>query len=248
MQGPKSQLPRSNSTPAQQNDPVQPSSPNKGYVLRSFSSPESKQSGSRRDSDSLYHSNSHDSRSELDSDLETFEHFEECLLDIDADNEDIYGLYQRSPDSDEPKKVVTTLLPGSGLQRISMRPITSNILKPQGTREAQKKFKRENAENKRFSRLNFRPLIVKMPTQNNLLPMSDSDCLGIEELQTSPPLELESLELDRELDDAEELLKRGAAIAVEESDSDMSSTSQKHAMNTSYNKQPEPSNAARSRK
>lgn len=72
-----------------------------------------------------------------------------------------------------------------------------------------------------FSRLNFRPLIVKMPSQNTLLPVSDPDSIGVEELQTSPPLELESLELDRQLDDAEELLKRGVAMAVEESDSDM---------------------------
>lgn len=139
MQGPKSHLPRSNSSPAPQNDP------NKSYVLRSFSSPESKPS-SRRDSGSLHQPNSQDSRSELDSDLESFEQFEDSLLDIDADIEDGFGHSQRSLD-DGPKRVVTTLLPGSGLQRISLRPITSNILQTPGIREAQKKIQKGNAEN-----------------------------------------------------------------------------------------------------
>lgn len=142
MQGPKSHLPRSNSSPAPQNDPTPSSSPNKSYVLRSFSSPESKPSSSRRDSRSLHQ----DSRSELDSDLESFEQFEDSLLDIDADIEDGFGHSQRSLDTDGPKRVVTTLLPGSGLQRISLRPITSNILQTPGIREAQKKIQKGNAE------------------------------------------------------------------------------------------------------
>lgn len=147
MQGPKSHLPRSNSSPAPQNDPTPSSSPNKSYVLRSFSSPESKPSSSRRDSESLHQPNSQDSRSELDSDLESFEQFEDSLLDIDADIEDGFGHSQRSLDTDGPKRVVTTLLPGSGLQRISLRPITSNILQTPGIREAQKKIQKGNAEN-----------------------------------------------------------------------------------------------------
>lgn len=43
---------------------------------------------------------------------------------------------------------------------------------------------------------------------------------GVEELQSSPELEFESAELDRELDNAEQHLNRGAAIATEESDAD----------------------------
>lgn len=42
----------------------------------------------------------------------------------------------------------------------------------------------------------------------------------IEELQASPQLELEAAELDKELDNAEQHLARGVAMATEESDTD----------------------------
>lgn len=43
---------------------------------------------------------------------------------------------------------------------------------------------------------------------------------GMEELQTSPELEMESAELERELENAEQHLDRGVAMATEESDAD----------------------------
>lgn len=71
------------------------------------------------------------------------------------------------------------------------------------------------------SRLNFRPLVVKIPTPRML--QNDSEhCIGVEELQASPPLELEVLELDKEFDKAEEHLKTEATIAAEESDIEVS--------------------------
>lgn len=52
---------------------------------------------------------------------------------------------------------------------------------------------------------------------------SDSEhSLGVEELQTSPQLELEGSELDREFDKAEEHLKREVAMAAAESDNEVS--------------------------
>lgn len=71
------------------------------------------------------------------------------------------------------------------------------------------------------SRLNFRPLVVKIPTPRML--QNDSEhCIGVEELQASPPLELEVLELDKVFDKAEEHLKTEATIAAEESDIEVS--------------------------
>lgn len=43
---------------------------------------------------------------------------------------------------------------------------------------------------------------------------------GVEELQSSPQLEMEAAELDRELDNAERHLDKGVAMATEESDAD----------------------------
>ncbi|CAH2086316.1 unnamed protein product [Euphydryas editha] len=217
MQGFKSQLPRSYSTPASQNEISSKSSPSKSFVMRSFSSPEPKQSSSRRNPESFYRPDSNGSRSELDSDLENFEQFDECLMDIDADTEEVFNNYQRSPERERPKRVVTTILPGSGLQKILIKPICSNTAQENNIRESSKKLKKEKAENKKTSRLNFRPLIVKMPTQH-ILQNNSEHCVGVEELQNSPPLELEVLELDKEFDKAEEHLKREAAIAAEESD------------------------------
>lgn len=60
-----------------------------------------------------------------------------------------------------------------------------------------------------------------MPARHIILsdPEPDSEP-GIEELQTSPQLEMEASELDRELDNAEQHLDRGVAMATEESDAD----------------------------
>lgn len=148
MQGVKSQLPRSYSTPASQNETCPKSSSSKSFVMRSFSSPEPKQSGSRRTSESFYRPESNGSRSEIDSDLENFEQFEDCLLDIDADSEEVFNTHQRSPERERPKRVVTTILPGSGLQKILIKPICSNVAQVNNTREAGKNLKKEKTENK----------------------------------------------------------------------------------------------------
>lgn len=148
MQGVKSQLPRSYSTPTSQNETCPKSSSSKSFVMRSFSSPEPKQSSSRRTSESFYRPESNGSRSEIDSDLENFEQFEDCLLDIDADSEEVFNSYQRSPERERPKRVVTTILPGSGLQKILIKPICSNVAQVNNTREAGKDLKKEKTENK----------------------------------------------------------------------------------------------------
>lgn len=70
------------------------------------------------------------------------------------------------------------------------------------------------------SRLNFRPLVVKMPSYGLHRSESATSSLMIEELQASPQLELEAAELDKELDNAEQHLARGVAMATEESDTD----------------------------
>lgn len=121
----RSHLPRSYSSPSTQNDPDASQSSKKGYVMRSFSTPEPKQLDYRRNSGSFYRPRSHGSRSELDSDLENFEQFEEGFLDIDTDQDVMYGSYRVTPEREEPKRVVTSLLQGSGLQRVSMRPLSS---------------------------------------------------------------------------------------------------------------------------
>ncbi|CAB3224699.1 unnamed protein product [Arctia plantaginis] len=150
----------------------------KSLLPRSYSSP-----GAQNDSDCSIPQTqrgpkAHGSRIEFDSDLENFEQFEECFVDIDADQEEgLLTQYRSSPERDEPKKVMTTILPDT-------------------------------------CRLNFRPLVLKMPVARE--PSSP----GIEELQSSPQLELEAAELDRELDNAEQHLNKAVAIATEESDAD----------------------------
>ena len=59
-----------------------------------------------------------------------------------------------------------------------------------------------------------------MPARHILHSDRDPPSPGVEELQSSPQLELESAELDRELDNAERHLDKGVAIATEESDAD----------------------------
>lgn len=88
----------------------------------------------------------HGSRSELDSDLENFEQFEECLIDIDADeDEQSLGHYRSSPRKDEPRKVVASMLPGSGLQKIYMRPISAASTQSlYSAREAMNKMQKDD--------------------------------------------------------------------------------------------------------
>lgn len=155
MQNIRSQLPRSYSSPTSQNEPEtsSPQATHKGYVMRSFSSPEPKHFDYRRNSDSFYRPKSHGSRSELDSDLENFEQFEEGFLDIEADQEIMFTPYKRSPDRDEPKRVITSLLPGSGLQKVSMRPVSSATTHTlQSAREAMKQLQKEDKGELSFSR------------------------------------------------------------------------------------------------
>lgn len=144
MQGTRNQLPRSYSSPATQHefDSPLPKTAQKGYIMRSFSTPEPKHLDHRRNSDSFYRPRTHGSRGELDSDLENFENFEEGFLDIDADHEVMFAPY-RNVEVLEPKKVVTSLLPGSGLQKVTIRPISSTTQTLQSARETMSKLKRE---------------------------------------------------------------------------------------------------------
>uniref|UniRef100_A0A2A4JZQ8 Uncharacterized protein n=1 Tax=Heliothis virescens TaxID=7102 RepID=A0A2A4JZQ8_HELVI len=223
-QSSRSLLPRSYSSPAPQHDSdvAMPQSIQRGYVIRSYSTPDPKQMDYRRNSDSFYRPKAHGSRGELDSDLENFEQFEECFIDIDADQEEGVITQYRSPERDEPRKVMTSLLPGSGLQRVSLRPIHSATQTLQSAREVMKKMQKDDS--KVPSRLNFRPLVMKMPARHMLHSERDPPSPGVEELQSSPQLELEAAELDRELDNAERHLDKGVAIATEESDADTSIT------------------------
>lgn len=59
-----------------------------------------------------------------------------------------------------------------------------------------------------------------MPARHVLREDREPSSAAIEELQSSPLLEIEATELDRELDNAEQHLDRGVAIATEESDAD----------------------------
>lgn len=110
--------------------------------MRSFSTPEPKRLDNRRNSESFYRPRMHGSRGELDSDLENFENFEEGFLDIDADHEEMFASY-RNVEILEPKKVVTSLLPGSGLQKVTIRPISSTTQTLQNARETTNQLKRE---------------------------------------------------------------------------------------------------------
>ncbi|CAH0604788.1 unnamed protein product [Chrysodeixis includens] len=221
MQTPRSFLPRSYSSPAQ-NDPdvSQSHAMQRGYVIRSYSSPDPKQIDYRRNSDSFYRPKMHGSRSELDSDLENFEQFEECFIDIDADqDESLVPQYKSSPEREVPRKVMTSLLPGSGLQRITLRPISSTATQTlHSARDVMKKMQKD--ECKGSTRLNFRPLVVKMPARHTIHTDREPTSPGVEELQSSPQLEMETAELERELQNSESHLDKGVAIATEESDAD----------------------------
>ncbi|CAG9783852.1 unnamed protein product [Diatraea saccharalis] len=213
----KNLLPRSYSSPPTHCEPDGAHiSPVKGYVIRSFSTPEPKNLDYRRNSDSFYRPKMHGSRTELDSDLEQFD---ECFIDIDAEQEPV--TYSRSPERDEPKRVYTTLLPGSGIQRVTIRPMSATTTHTlQGARDAMRKIQQDE---KGSNRHNFRPLMLKMPKRHSVHsdPERESEA-GVEELQTSPQLEMEAAELERQMDTAEQHLDRGVAIATEESDADTS--------------------------
>lgn len=77
-----------------------------------------------------------------------------------------------------------------------------------------------------FSRLNFRPLTLKMPARN-LLQQPEPSSPVAEELQRSPEFELEAQELERAMDIAEQHLDRGVALATEESDAETVSVEDK---------------------
>lgn len=155
MQGSRSQLPRSYSSPAAQHEPdsppIQPTQ--KEYILRSFSTPEPKHLDHRRNSDSFYRPRKYGSRGELDSDLENFENFEEGFLDIDADHEVMFAPY-RNIEILEPKKVVTSMLPGSGLQKVTLRPIASTKQTMSSAREATKQLQREKDKKGKMKTVN----------------------------------------------------------------------------------------------
>ncbi|KAI5641700.1 sterile alpha and TIR motif-containing protein 1 isoform X1 [Phthorimaea operculella] len=216
MQGIRSQLPRSYSSPSNQNE----ADTQRGYVMRSFSSPEPKQLDYRRNSDSFYRPKSHGSRSELDSDLENFEQFE-GFLDIDADQEVLFAPY-RVQEKEEPRRVMTSLLPGSGLQRVTMRPLPSATQTLRRASDAMKEMQKKEDDRARPSpspRRNFKPLVLKMP-RFDPEPVSRSSEELRAELEASPHLEMECSELDREFSNAEQQLDRGVAMAAEESDAD----------------------------
>lgn len=148
----RSLLPRSYSSPSSQNEPERhsPQPSHKGYVMRSFSSPVSKNQDYRRNSDSFFRPKAHGSRSELDSDLENFEQFEEYFIDIDADQDDnVLSHYSSSPEREEPRKVTTTMLPGSGLHRVCIRPVLSATSKTMhNPREVKKKLQKDDSRGK----------------------------------------------------------------------------------------------------
>lgn len=148
----RSLLPRSYSSPSSQNEPDRrsPQPVKKDYVMRSFSSPGSKNVDYRRNSDSFFRPKAHGSRSELDSDLDNFEQFEEYLMDIDGDQDESFlGQYRSSPEREEPKRVITTMLPGSGLQRVSIRPVPlSTTQSLHNAREAMRKLQSDDPRGK----------------------------------------------------------------------------------------------------
>ncbi|KAG7307568.1 hypothetical protein JYU34_007786 [Plutella xylostella] len=214
-----SDLPRSYSSPAPTHVPSSPLQPRRdsksGNVARSYSTPEPKRTEYRRNSDFFYRPKS-SSRSEIDSDLENFEQFEEFFIDTDPDQDQtIFGTYRHSPERDEPRRVTASLLPGSGLQRVSIKPISSPTA--QTFRNAKEAAKQAKPDNKGFSRLNFRPLTVSLPGRRLTTPDAAP---GVEELQTSPQLELEGDQLEEQLDCGERHLQRDVAMAEAESDAE----------------------------
>lgn len=121
----RSELPRSYSTPtAAETRAEKPALRDFGSnVARSYSSPEPQDIGFRRNSDFFYRPPCYGSRNEIDSDLEKFEQYEQFFIDADADQDDtLFGSYGNSQKKEEPRKVKTSLLPGSGIHRVSMSP------------------------------------------------------------------------------------------------------------------------------
>lgn len=94
----------------------------------------------------------------MDSDLENFENFEEGFLDIDAEQEVMFAPY-RKIEILEPKKVVTSLLPGSGLQKVTIRPISSTKQTLQNAREAMKQLQREKDQKGKMKAV-MKPLVL----------------------------------------------------------------------------------------
>ncbi|CAH4037359.1 unnamed protein product [Pieris brassicae] len=207
----KSNLPRSYSSPASEGEQDQ-----QNKYVRSFSSPEQK---SKETHESLCQPKFYSSRSEIDSDQEkTFEQLDDSFLDIDADIEETFRQFERGSDVEEPKRVVTTLLPGNGLQKVKIKPIhRKQIPETSVATNSLKNTPKERA--KGIARFHFRPLIVRIPSQ--VTPIEATPATLVE-LQNSPPLESEVAEIEREMADAEFLLNKGANIALQESDTDTS--------------------------
>lgn len=68
--------------------------------------------------------------------------------------------------------------------------------------------------------LNFRPLVLKMPSPRALRSQQEHS-LGIEELRRSPSIEVEAIELEKQMHSAEQHLDAKIAIATaEESDNE----------------------------
>lgn len=70
-----------------------------------------------------------------------------------------------------------------------------------------------------IARFHFRPLIVRIPSQVSHIEATRAPA-SLEELQSSPSLETENGEIEKEMSDAEYLLNKGANIAIEESETD----------------------------
>ncbi|CAK1545325.1 unnamed protein product [Leptosia nina] len=210
MYGSKSNLPRSYSTPASESE----QSPQNKYVIRSFSSPgqNSDPQISPEEIQQMEQQKFYGSKSEIDSDNEGFEQLDDSLLDIDADIEETFRQFERGSSS-VPKRVITTLLPGSGLQKVRIQPIHHKHA--HGTSHMTRNAPKERG--KGTARFHFRPLIVRIPSQ---ISPTEAAKANLEELQISPPLESEAAVIEKEMTDAEFLLNKGANIAAEESDTD----------------------------
>ncbi|XP_050680741.1 NAD(+) hydrolase sarm1 isoform X1 [Leptidea sinapis] len=96
-----------------------------------------------------------------------------------------------------------------------MKPISSNNDSWHFDKQNKKDTQKQNTG---IARFNFRPLLVKVPTQTLQTDMPQT--ADIEDLETSPPLEIEVAEIEEQLNEVEKHIGRGAATVSEESDDD----------------------------
>ncbi|GBP52554.1 hypothetical protein EVAR_39077_1 [Eumeta japonica] len=215
----RADLPRSFSTPGRNVEfGTATSEKDKSCIMRSYSTPEPKRER-KRECDNFFRPQICVSKNDLDPDLEQLE---DPILDVDADNEQsMFGSYRHNPKRDELKKVTASLLPGSGLHRVSVRPIsTKRVLMQTQDNKKEKHGKQELL--KAQDRLKSRPPMLKIPpvqsfciSINEELPSS-----SVEELQISPLIDVEGAILEQELKAAEQHMEKEVAIATEESDGD----------------------------